>query len=162
MPLKWQPGINPYMHTYFAKLRAGPNVRADQLIQQCRELKKLLAAGKPVTLDSTSLDEHALSEAATKLTREPAALAQELLLVHPQPKDEGKKLKRVCAELRQASALDETREPLPLAHPLAILWFTPPPAPDVIGRPDWREFGFVESGDEQDLALDIVFDEWFT
>jgi hypothetical protein len=157
MPLKWERGMNPYLHTYFARLRIGPNVPAAQIAQQARQLKQLLKT-REIPLGDGKLDEHAVSEAATKLMRDPPALAEELLLAHALPRDEGGKLKKTCDDLRQIATLPEDRQPLPLAHQLGIFWFVPPPGPDAAALPAWEDFALVPAGADQDIALDIVFD----
>jgi len=157
MPLKWERGRNPYVHSYFGRLRIGPNAAPGQINAQAKQLVQKLKAGEKIALGNLELDEHALNEADTKL-RKPYTLAQELLLTHPQPMDESKKVKKLCEELRQVAVLPEARAPLPLLHPLAIFFFTPTPSPEVVELPEWEAFGIVRPGDEQDLALDVVFD----
>jgi len=157
MPLKWERGVNPYLHTYFARLRIGPNVPPAQIAQQARQLKQLLGT-REIELGGRKLDEHAVSEAATKLMKDPPALAQELLLAHALPREEGGKLKNACEEARQAATLPDERGPLPLGHTLGIFWFVPPPGPDAAALPAWEDFGFVDAGADDDLVLDIVFD----
>jgi hypothetical protein len=157
MPLKWERGQNPYLHTYFGRLRIGPNVPPAQIAQQAKQLKQSLSS-HDIELGGRKLDEHTLSEAASKLMKEPNALAQELLLVHPLPRDESAKLKKACEEIRQTAVLPENRSPLPCVHPLAVFWFLPAPGPEATEPPAWEDFGFVAAGDEADLALDIIFD----
>jgi hypothetical protein len=159
MPLKLEKGKNPYVCNYFGKLRVGPNMRPAQIAQQARNLVQRIASGEEVSCAAGHpLDEHAVNEASNKL-REPRALAEELLLVHPQPQQEGaKKTRDLVARLREKATIPKTREPIPLRHPAAIFWFTPAPGPEAVELPGWEAFGLVACNDAEDLALDIVFD----
>lgn len=157
MPLKWERGINPYVHTYFGKLGLGPRATPPQIIQTANALKQKLQAGRPVELDGVPLDEHVISEAAMKL-REKEVLAQELLLVHPQTQVENRKHQELVKRLQQAAALPEGRPAIPLRQPLAIFCFLPAPDAEAAALPEWQDFGLVGPDDEEDLRLHIVFD----
>ena len=157
MPLKWEPGTNPYVHNYFGKLRIGPNVRPAGILQRAKGLVQTLNAGGSIELRGLRLDEHSINEASRKLG-EPAALAQELLLVHPPLQGDNKNLKVLVARVGEAATLAEARAPLSLLHPAAIFWFTPLPGPECAALPDWDAFAFTGPLDAADLDLDIVFD----
>lgn len=157
MPLKWERGKNPYTHNYFGRLGIGPNVSPGQIIARAKQLKQQMDSREEVVSAGERLDDHAVSEASQKL-REPQTRAHELLLVHPQPQGEGKKLKKLCDDLRHAASLPEVRPPLPLLHPFALFWFAPAPGSEAAELPDWSAFGLVDPGSEPDRALDIVFD----
>lgn len=157
MPLKWEPGRNPYREHYFARLRLGPNASQTQIVGQAHQLKQRITAGAQVAIGDLVLDEHAISEASAKL-REPEALAEELLLAHPQPKDDRKRLRNLIDPLRHAAAITPDFAPLSLRHPLALFWFLDPPGLEAVPPPDSSEFGLAQPGDESDQALDIVFD----
>jgi hypothetical protein len=158
MPLKWEPGKNPYLHNHFGVLRVGPSTTRAQIVAQAKKLVLHLAAGQALELAAYRLDEHAVKHAESALG-EPAGLAEELLLVHPQPQRTGKdRLKAALAELRQIPAPCSDRRPPPLRHPLALFEFLPAPGPEAAELPPWEAFGLVTAGDTDDLALDIVFD----
>ena len=67
-------------------------------------------------------------------------------------------MKTLAERLQKAATLPLPRGPISLRHPAAVFWFLPTPTSDLIEWPEWREFGLVEAGDPEDLALDIVFD----
>ncbi len=157
--MKWERGKNPYLCNHFAALRVGPNTTPQQLVAVERNLKTELAAGGEVLcVCGHKLDEHEISSACRSLL-EPRTLAEELLLVHPQPAKEDRKKVQVVAELLHKKAtLPLQRNPIPLRHSAAVFWFMPAPGPEAVELPTWEDFGLVKAGDPEDLALDIVFD----
>lgn len=161
MPLKWEPGRNPYKQTYFARLGIGPNTATKEIPGRAKSRKQKLdrdlAKGEPVLLHGEPLDEHSVAEAQQKLI-DPESRAHELLLVHPEPPRETSNLDKACRSLCEAAALPDERPPLPLADPLAIFWFTPPPDMAAVSLPPLEAFGFIEAGTPEDIALDIIFD----
>jgi hypothetical protein len=157
MPLKWERGKNLYVHSYFGRLKAGPNTLIRQLISLADNQIKVFAAGKKIDLAGVELDEHAISE-AKKAFLNPRSHAEELLLAHPQSHREQKKLKQIAEQIRETAQLPDTTGSMALYHPLAIMWFLPSPGPEAAELPPWSEFAFVEAGDPEDLELDIVFD----
>lgn len=157
MPLKWERGSNPYVHSYFGKLRLGPKIPPAGILQRARDLIKILSTGEVIKLRGIELDEHSINEASRKLN-EPGPMAQELLLVHPPLQGDNKKLTGLAASVSEVASLEQERPNLSLLHPAAIFWFTPTPGPECAPLPDWGEFGFTGPNDELDLELDIVFD----
>ena len=156
--MKWERGKNPYLHNYFGKLFIGPNATPPQIVSQARKLVQKRKAGKVVELAGEELDDHAINESSAKL-RDPRSLAEELLLVHPQPqREDKKKMKLLLDRLCKTAVVSEGRYPVPLVHPMAIFWFIPSPGPETAKMPEWDAFGLVEAGNSQDLQLDIVFD----
>ncbi len=156
MPLRWEPGKNPYVFNYFSKLEVGPSAVPVQITQQADNRAKSVNQ-RPIMLCGVELDEHAIREASTAL-RQPDSHAEELLLVHPHTRRERTKLKGLIEELNRLAVLPERPAQIPLHHPLAVFWFVPEPGPESAEMPEWREFGFVEPGDDMDRELDIVFD----
>jgi hypothetical protein len=156
MPLKWERGTNPYIHNYFGRLLVGPVASAQQIAAKAKQLTQKLQK-EQLELKGELLDEHAIKEASTKL-REPASLAEELLLAHPHAQAESTELKTLIARLRDALQFPDDRQPLSLIHPAAIFWFTPSPGAEAAALPEWDAFGMVGPNDEEDLSLDIVFD----
>ncbi|HYH67189.1 MAG TPA: hypothetical protein VD866_21010 [Urbifossiella sp.] len=157
MPLKWTPGVNPFVHTYFRKLRVGAIATFRQIDDSAKDLKRNLAGGATVELDGVRLDEHDIAEAATALQKK-ESLAEELLLVHPQTGGENKKIKELVKKLQAATALGDERPAVPLRHPLAVFAYVPAPEPAAVEWPAWGEFGLPGPGHPDDRALDIVFD----
>lgn len=159
MPLKWERGKNPYIYNYFGKLQVGPNMRPTQIVAQARSLVQMIIAGEDIRCAANfPLDEHAINEASSKL-RDPRALAEELLLVHPQPEREKTgKVKKLVDQIKQKATMPKCDTPIPLLHPLAVFWLIPTPGQEAVDLPDWDELGFVGPGDPEDLLLDIVFD----
>ena len=157
MPLKWQRNLNPYVHSYFGRLRIGPNVSAVQITEQAKKLDQKIKMGARIELAGVALDVHMVSEASSRL-RKPKALAEELLLVHSQPQGADRKLKTLCNDVRKLAVAPDDPVRLPLVHPLAVFWFTPEPSAEAAEMPAWEEFKLVEPGDPADLELDIVFD----
>ena len=159
MPLKWERNKNPYLSNYFGKLHIGPNIVPAQIFAQALGLNQKLASGQEVKCSGGHpLDEHAVNEAAKKLT-DSGAHAEELLLVHSQPqREDKKKMKTLVNHLRQKAVLADDRSPVPLLHPAGVFWFLPAPSPESTELPPSDAFGLVEPGNPDDLVLDIVFD----
>jgi hypothetical protein len=157
MPIKWKYGSNLYADTCYARLRLGPNVAPGTIIAQAGELRKKLAAGVKLEIAGRALDEHDIAEAQKKLLDEPSR-THELLLVHPEPASEAKRIAATCEQLRKAAEPSDERTPLPLVVPEAIFWFVPEPGPEAAELPPWNAFGFAEPGGPEDREDDIVFD----
>jgi len=158
MPLRWQRGVNPYVFSYFGKLRSGPNATLTQIKARAADYTRRIAAGETLDLLGQPLDDFAVSEAARRLL-EPAGHAEELLLVHPQRPDARGNLDALANKMAQAATLPDRPRTLALAHPGAIFWFLPAPDVDAASLPEFGKLGLVAAGDEPDLQLDIVFDE---
>jgi hypothetical protein len=159
MPFRWEKWKNPYICNYFGMLQVGPNVSHQQIAAKARELIQKIAAGQKISLPPDhELDEHAVSEASTKL-RDPRSAAEELLLVHPQPEtEERSRIKALVEQVRKKAALPSERAAIPLRDPLGVFWFAPTPGVEAAELPEWAEFGLTSARDPEDLALDIVFD----
>lgn len=160
MPMKWVRGRkSPYACNHFAVLRVGPNSSRQEINQTGDNTLRAIKGGAKVTCAcGHDVDVHQVGHATSHLL-EPDALAEELLLIHPQPpRDNKAKLKALAENLHKAAALPLVRTPIPLRDPAAILWFTPAPGPEVIELPTWKDLGLSEAGGVDDLALDIVFD----
>lgn len=160
MPLKWEKGRkSPYACNHFAVLRVGPNTRRPEIKQTSDDaVREIQAGAKVFCACGHEVDAHQINHATSQLL-EAHSLAEELLLIHPQPpRDNRAKVKALTDNLYQATALPLPRGPIPLRHPAAVFWFTPIPAAAVIEWPEWSDFGLGKAGDEEDQALDIVFD----
>lgn len=156
MPLKWERHVNPFVHTHFGRLRLGPNASRRQINDTAAELLKKLVAGHKITIGGVELDEFAISDASKKLL-EPGPLALELLLTHPQPREDGHKTKKLCEQVRKVGLPAEPRR-MTLVHPAAVFWFTPTPGPEVLPLPHWEDLDTVRAGSDEDLDLDCAFD----
>lgn len=156
MPLKWEPGRNPYVFNYFGKLEVGPSANSVNIIQQA-EKRASSVKSKKIELCSVQLDEHAIIQARMALS-EPKSRAEELLLVHPVPYHDRGGLNSKISQLKSQAVLPERIERIPLHHPLAVFWFIPEPGKEASSLPEWEEFGFAGPDDLEDLGLDIVFD----
>jgi hypothetical protein len=156
--MKWVRGTNPYVHNYFGRLRIGPNATPVQIGAQRKKIAQKIDSGQDVILAGQKLDQHAVSEAANMLY-EPASLGEELLLVHPQGTQKDRQWKKLAEQVRRLAVFPAPECPPPLVHPLAVFWFVPAPGVEVVELPPWEAFGFVEPGDEADIALDVVFDK---
>jgi hypothetical protein len=160
MPLKWEPGRNPYVFNCFGKLRIGSRASVPEICAQARQINQRLAVGETIELAGVPLDEHTINEASAAL-REPSSLAEELLLVHAQPTAGDRRRQKKLIESIRAQALREaevSRVPPPLRSPAALLWFVPPPGPEAADPPAWEELGLVNATDPEDQEHDIVFD----
>lgn len=159
MPLKWESGKkSPYACNHFAVLRVGPNTSRPAISQTKEDTLRRLKAEKVYCACGHEVDLHQVSHATNQLL-EPGSLAEELLLVHPQPpKDNKDRVKILAKNLHKAATLPLNKGTIQLRHPAAVLWFTPAPGPEAIEPPAWEDLGLVEAGDPEDLALDIVFD----
>lgn len=158
MPFKWEPDRNPYLDNYFGRLRVGPNTPRPQIVAQAKKLKQKLRSGGEVKLNSEALDEHAISDAAERLQNS-RALAEELLLVHPQPQRDNRKARRqVVEELRKAAVPPQPTFPPRLRDSLALFWFLPPPGPEIVPPPPFELLELVGPFDEEDKIMDVVFD----
>lgn len=159
MPFKWERGRNPYVFNFFGMLQLGSNARPDEITSQAKERIKVIknsTRGK-VELAGVELDEHAITAASAAL-RSAKTLAEELLLVQPQTRQERGKLKKLAADIEREAALPKQPDQFPLHHPLAIFWLLPEPGIEVAPAPQWEEFKLVKGGDPEDRDLDVVFD----
>ena len=160
MPMKWERGKkSPYACNHFAVLRVGPNTRRPEITQTSdNTLREIQAGNKVCCACGHEVDQHQVGHATSQLL-EAHSFAQELLLIHPQPpRDNKARVKALAENLHKAATLPLPRGPIPLRHPAAVFWLMPVPSDDVIELPAWRDFGLVQAGDPEDLALDIVFD----
>lgn len=159
MPMKWERGRkSPYACNHFAVLRVGPNTRRAEITQTSADILRELQTGKVLCACGHEVDQHQVGRATSQLL-EADSLAEELLLIHPQPpKDKRAKVRILVDNVHKAAALPLPRGPIPLRYPAAIFWFVPLPGADTIELPAWGDFGLVQAGDPDDLALDIVFD----
>jgi len=160
MPLKWaRDKKSPYACNHFAVLQVGPNARRPEIGQTSQEIIRELQAGQEVCCAcGHKLDVHQVGHATSQLL-EASSFAEELLLIHPQPPKEKKtKVSALVDNLHKVATLPLRRDPIPLRHPTAVLWFTPAPGPEAVTLPAWEDLGLVKAGDPEDLALDIVFD----
>ena len=160
MPLKWvRIKKSPYACNHFAVLRIGPNTRRPEIDQTRQDiLRELQAGNKVLCACGHEVDVHQVGHATSQLL-EAGSLAEELLLIHPQPpRDNNAKVKKLADNLHNAATLPLKRDPVPLRHPAAIFWFTPAPGPEAAELPSWEDLGLAKVGDSDDLALDIVFD----
>jgi hypothetical protein len=150
---------SPYACNHFAVLRIGPNARRPEISQMSQEIVRQLQAGNKVQCAcGHEVDVHQVGHATSQLL-EAGPLAEELLLIHPQPpRDIKAKQKILVDNLHKVATLPMRRDPLPLRHPAAIFWFTPAPSADAVELPAWEDFPLVRAGDAEDLALDIVLD----
>lgn len=158
MPLEWKHGKNPYRSNYFNVLKIGPQATSAQIVQKARQLCQELKAGIRIQLDDVHLDEHMANEASNKL-RDPSVKGEEILLTHAPALKDRRRLKSLIAKLEELANLPPDFPELVLSHPLAVLWFLPAPGPNAAELPAWEEFGLGQAGDEEDSALDIVFDQ---
>lgn len=157
MPLQWNRDRNPYIHSCFGRLRLGPNAKKTVIVEQARNLAKQVAAGHGVILAGIDLDEHAVNDAASRL-QDAATLGHELLLTHSQPARDKKRLNKVVDDIRTMATLPEDPSLPELQHALSLFWFVRAPGPDAAELPPLEAFGLVQAGDDQDSALDVVFD----
>jgi len=157
MRIEWKKGKNPYRQNYFNVLKMGPRAQLNQIHPQAKNLTNELMAGENRIIDDTPVDEHLIKEASTKLL-DPAIRLEEVLMTHPPVIRNQKRRKELINKLEQLSNLPAEQPDLVLAHPLAALWFLPPPQAEDFELPEWEEFGLGVAGDETDQLLDIVFD----
>ena len=160
MPMKWERGRkSPYECNYFSVLRVGPNTRRREISQTSQEtLQEIQAGNRVLCACGHEVDVHQVGYATSQLL-EANSLAEELLLIHPQPpRDNKQKVLTLIDNLSKAAMLPFRRDPIPLRYPAALFWFTPAPGPEAVELPAWEEFGLVKAGDPEDLALDIVFE----
>ena len=157
MTIQWESGKNPYLHNSFGVLGVGPNTPDNIIAATAENLNKRVKAGSPPELGGEKLDIHQISE-ASKCLLDGMMRAEHLLIVHPEVKQEQRKLKDVVKKIQETAVLPPRPNPLPLAHPLGILWFVPQPGAEAAAWPPLKEFHLVESGDRADLELDIIFD----
>lgn len=160
MPLKWEKSRkSPYACNHFAVLRVGPNSSRRQISDtRDNSLRELQAGIKVCCACGHEVDSHQVGHATSQLL-EGGTLAEELLLIHPQPpKDNRAKVQALADNLHKAATLPLPRTPISLRHPVSVFWFTPMPAEEAVALPDWADLGLVRASDAQDLDLDIVFD----
>lgn len=84
MPLKWVRGRNPYLHSDFRILRAGPGVLPAQVVHLAADLSRTLTVQPELLLDGISITTVDIHESSSRL-RDPETLAEERLLAHAPP-----------------------------------------------------------------------------
>ena len=67
MPMRWEPGRNPYEFNHFNKLGIGPNISRKQIPAKAQQLEQRLKAGNPIELCGELLEEFAIKEASSAL-----------------------------------------------------------------------------------------------
>ena len=158
MPFKWTRNNNPYAHNSFSVLRVGPNTPKSQIVAQSTKLKQKLSVSEQQDTNECPLNEHSVNQAAKCLQNAPT-LAEELLLVHAQPrKEQQKNRKRILDALEKEAVLTAECAVPKLSDPEAVFWFIPMPDPKSINLPVWNSLNLGEPGDQADMALDILFD----
>jgi hypothetical protein len=158
MPLEYKKGENPFQLNYFNILKIGPHATKAQIRAWANELIKKLKGGVIEEPNGIPIDEYTINEAATKL-QDPATRVEEMLLAHPPAFKDQNRIESLTKKLKELANLPVELPDLVLAHPLAVLWFLPPPGISAAELPKWEEFGLGQAGDEEDQALDIVFDQ---
>jgi hypothetical protein len=160
MPMKWERGKkSPYACNHYATLKVGPNTTRAEIDQTKQNtLRELQAGNKVLCACGHEVDAHQVGHATSQLL-EAQSLAEELLLIHPQPpRDTQGKVRTLVDNVHKAATLPLKRDPIPLRRPADIFWFIPAPGPDAAGLPSWKDLGLVRTGDPEDLMFDIVFD----
>ena len=160
MPMKWERGKkSPYTCNHFAVLRVGPNTRRREISQISQEtLQEIQAGNKVLCACGHEVDVHQVGHATSQLL-EANSLAEELLLIHPQPpRDNKEKVNALVNNLNKAAMLPLPARSHSIASPSRSFLVHAHPRTEVIELPGWEEFGLVKAGDPEDLALDIVFD----
>lgn len=84
MPLKWTRGRNPYVHSDFRILRAGPGILPAQVVHLAADLSRTLTVRHELELDGMRITTADIHEASARL-RDPETLAEERLLAHAPP-----------------------------------------------------------------------------
>jgi hypothetical protein len=79
--MQWEPPKNPYRLNAFRILQLGAGATPAQIVAQSSNLGRRISAGTSLKIGGESLDLPAVTQAAATL-RDPATLAEELLLVH--------------------------------------------------------------------------------
>ena len=158
MPLRWERGKNPYVWGYFQMLGVSPDSDDRQIAAISTRLTKRAEFGKPPEVAGIPLTTHQISQAANGILHDPDTRLAESLLVHPAVPKTTVAADSAEAEIRNLVPVPGTREPMPMAHPLAFVTVLPHPSCEAAAWPDFDDFGFVGPQDEPDQALDIVFD----
>ena len=157
MPIRWKRGKNPYLHNSFGVLGVGPNTPINIIVATADQLKKKVRAGSPPKLGGEPLSTHQIDDARNCLLNDKMRAA-ELLLAHPDIKQDRRKLRGAAKKLQETAVVPVAHDPQPLSHPTGIFWFVPQPGPEATAWPPLKDFHLVEPGDPADLELDIVFD----
>ena len=128
-----------------------------QIAAQADTVRRRIGTAQPPEVEGKHLDEQDVSKAKNVLTDEKTR-AHEALLVHPDVKRDRSRLPELLKELQAKVALPESRPPIPLRHPAALMAFLPDPGPEAASWPPLADFDLSVAGDADDRALDIVFD----
>jgi hypothetical protein len=156
MPLVWRRNHNPYRMTYFSLLELGPAAPPGAIPQMRKKIaakmksRPHLVAGRPVS-------EAEITEAESRLLDEQAR-AWEVLLVHPLPSLQSKRLQQICHAIAEEAPPKQVRRVLRLANPLGLAAFLPEPQPEDFALPAWEELGVLGPQAPEDRRLDIQFD----
>lgn len=145
------------MCNHFGVLSVGPNTPIAQIVQFAQQLANRVRTGAAPEVGGEKIDVHQISNASTCLL-DAKTRAPELLLVHPEVRHDREQLEDVVKKLQKVASLPACHDPLPLVHPLGVLWFVPPPGEEAAAWPELGEFALAEPGDPADAAFDVVFD----
>lgn len=158
MPLKWEEGRNPYVFNSFAKLEAGPAIQRNQVVTKARHLKIKVEGGQDVRINGSLLSAPEIEEAKNTLTTV-GSLAEELLLVHQVPPQEDSEVEQASTELLKLLENPVSAAGgLPLAHPMCLAAFIPPPARTAAPMPDPEALGLVSTAGSTHPPDDVIFD----
>lgn len=156
MPLIWRRGENPYRLSYFSLLELGPSAPPGAIAQMRKKIaakiqsRPHVVAGRPVT-------EAEITEAESRLLHEESR-GWELLLVHPMPGQDSKRLRQICEAIKAAALpLPASRVPH-LVNLRSLAAFLPAPQPEDIALPAWEELGIPGPEALEDRRLDVQFD----
>jgi hypothetical protein len=154
MPLTWKRGTNPYRVNAFSILQIGPNARRGIVVAARKRVAARIELGAGASIDGRPLTTAEVYEAESRLLDE-RGWAAEVMLVHPAPTTDPRRLAR---EVSEAATPTRTARRLQLANPAALAPFVPVPGVEDVGWPGWDELGVLPAGCESDRDLDVQFD----
>jgi len=156
MPLIWKRGENPYRINYFGILELGPNAQPQLISHKRADLLRKIRGGQHV-VDGRPVTEAEINEAESRLL-EASGWAGELLLVHPVPGGDVRRLRQICVTLAERTTPPQAPQQLRLTNVEALAPLLPEPSPEDIAWPEWDEFGVPGPDSQDDCQCDVQFD----
>lgn len=158
MPLTWKERENPYRTTWFSLLEVGPAARPGVFPAMRKKLSAKLQHGQSHVVGGREVTEAEIIEAESRLLDE-RSRAWEVLLVHPVPGLDSKRLQQICrAVVAEATPPPAQQRALHLTNLRGLAALLPLPVPEDIPVPSWEELGIPGPEAPEDRRLDIQLD----
>lgn len=158
MPPTWKKGINPYRSSYFGVLGLGPNAQPAAVMASQRNLENKVAHGTQHLVDGRAITLAELSQAGSALLQQEEDWATEVLLAHPAPAGDSRRLQRLCSAVGELCTPPPAERALQLANPKALVPLLPEPAAIDVAWPEWEDLDVAGPESLADRLCDVQFD----